>query len=69
MDIPKLDMKQGIVVSLIGICIVFFGAYVGQQYTTIRLAGVIVATAGLVVLGKRVYERARELSRHKHKKY
>jgi drug/metabolite transporter (DMT)-like permease len=66
MEIPKLGIKAGVIISLMGIGFIVVGS-LKQEYLATRLAGVIIATAGLVTLGKRVYERTREISRLKHK--
>lgn len=62
----KLSMKVSAGLATIGVVIVAIGSY--SQSTiglNTRLAGVIVTTAGLVGMGKRVYERIKEKAKEK----
>lgn len=55
----KHSLKTGAIICIVGICIIGFGA-ISREYWTVRMAGVIITGAGLITIGKRVYERIQE---------
>ena len=56
----KLGFKSGVLIALGGISLVIGGVLNINQYT--RIGGYILATLGLVVMGKRLYQRIKEKS-------
>jgi hypothetical protein len=54
----QLSFARGTTLAVIGICIVAFGAY--NNHYNIRLAGVIVAAGGLLIMGNRLYVKIQE---------
>ena len=63
----KMELKKGIILCSLGLVIIGIGA-LKEQYLTIRLAGVIVVTGGMVTIGKRFYEAYQKKMKEKKEK-
>lgn len=62
--LKKMDLKKGVILCTLGVIILGVGS-INEKYLTIRLAGVIVITGGLITVGKRFYEGFQERIREK----
>lgn len=62
-----LSFRRSVLLALVGICIIGFGS-LAPKYLTIRLAGVIVAAAGLMSMGVRLWERIKAKAKEKRDK-
>lgn len=55
----EMSMRVGAILSTFGIVIIAVGS-IAPKYMTVRLAGLIISAGGLVVMGRRIYDRVRK---------
>lgn len=58
----NLSFKDGLILCTVGILYIVVGS-ISQKYLTVRLAGTLIATVGLTLMGIRLYQRIKVKSK------